>query len=165
MNTWNPANDDLDGLEEEEGQEQGEGKHPNAGEEEMREVENMDQDNQEESAISLNIVIEKAGRSKGALNVDAHVSGAAISVENVRLFDTAKLANDTSPEATLTRASLYSGPQFETLDEDLQMLIERYLEERGINSDLAMLVTEFTQHKEHQEYVRWLKGVKAFVES
>jgi complement component 1 Q subcomponent-binding protein len=53
---------------------------------------------------------------------------------------------------------LYTGPPFNNLDEDLQILLEKYLEERGINTRLALFIPDYIDHKEQKEYIRWLNS-------
>lgn len=73
--------------------------------------------------------------------------------------------------------------QFENLDPGVQDEFERYLAERGINESLALFIPDYAEHKEQlvriiciqlilapyvcmlQEYVRWLKDVKSFIEA
>ena len=50
------------------------------------------------------------------------------------------------------------------LDVD-RMLLERYLDERGVNTALAIFVPDYIDMKEQKEYVRWLENVKGFVEA
>lgn len=86
-----------------------------------------------------------------------------IQIQNVGYFAKADLANAASAEKEWTRQSLYSGPPFGNLDEDLQTLMERYLEERGIDSALALFVPDYIEFKEQQEYIRWLRSKSLFV--
>ena len=51
------------------------------------------------------------------------------------------------------------------LDAKVQDLFMDYLEERGINSQLADHVRESLADKEQQEYVSWLHNVKSFLQS
>ncbi|KAL2015811.1 hypothetical protein VTK56DRAFT_4727 [Thermocarpiscus australiensis] len=111
----------------------------------------------------LNIVIEKPG--KGALNVEALAQDGAIVVENLFYFKDAKLAHSDSAEAVHAAQDAYPGPPFGSLDEDLQILMERYLEERGITQALAMFVPDYMDVKEQREYVAWLNNIKAFVDA
>ena len=41
-------------------------------------------------------------------------------------------------------------PQFETLDLSLQEEFEKFLQERGINENLAFFVPEYAQYKEQK---------------
>lgn len=113
--------------------------------------------------VRLNIVIEKP--NKGALNVEAVAQDGTVVVENVFYYNDPKIALNADPEAVHKGVNAYSGPMFGSLDEDLQILLERYLEERGINSALAVFVTDFIDYKEQKEYLNWLKNVKAFVDA
>jgi len=60
--------------------------------------------------------------------------------------------------------SLYAGPPFQQLDEDVQNLLGAYLDARGINTALALFVPEYIDVKEQKEYMGWLGRVKEFVE-
>jgi len=57
----------------------------------------------------------------------------------------------------------YSGPNFEDLEETIQDKFHDYLEERGINSDLASFIVEYHLDKEQREYTSWLEKVSKFV--
>ena len=41
--------------------------------------------------------------------------------------------------------------------------VMRYLEERGINTRLALFIPDYIDHKEQKEYIKWLNNVKNFV--
>ncbi|KAF3763777.1 mitochondrial glycoprotein [Cryphonectria parasitica EP155] len=112
----------------------------------------------------LNIVVEKPGQ-KGALNIEAVAQDASILVENLYFYQDAAIAHSSSAEAVHKGGDVYPGPPFGTLDEDLQLLMEQYLDERGINSALAVFVPDYMDMKEHREYLAWLKNVKQFVDA
>ncbi|EHL00866.1 putative Mitochondrial acidic protein MAM33 [Glarea lozoyensis 74030] len=111
----------------------------------------------------LNIIIEKPG--KGALSVESIVQDGMHVIENVYYYADAAFAYAKTPEQIHGRQDLYSGPPFANLDEDLQVLMERYLDERGINTALAIFVPDYIDMKEQKEYLRWLENVKGFVEA
>ncbi|KAI3977758.1 hypothetical protein MKX01_039821 [Papaver californicum] len=60
-------------------------------------------------------------------------------------------------------AIAYEGPEFKSLDEDLQKACHTYLEVRGINSSIANFLFDYMVNKEHKEYTAWLKNLKNFV--
>jgi complement component 1 Q subcomponent-binding protein len=111
----------------------------------------------------LNIVIEKAG--KGALAVESVVQDGMVVIDNVYYYADADHAHAKDAQKVHERQDLYVGPPFGNLDEDLQVLLERYLDERGINTALAIFVPDYIDMKEQKEYVRWLESVKGFVEA
>lgn len=115
--------------------------------------------------INLSILIEKPGKTDGALNIDATARDGEIVVDNMFFYEDATVARIDSPEAAQKRADVYPGPPFGSLDEDLQVLMERFLEERGINESLAVFVPDYVDAKEQQEYIRWLKNVRTFVDA
>lgn len=111
----------------------------------------------------LNIVIEKPG--KGAMAVESVVQDGMVVIENVYYYTNAAHAQPKTAEQAHERQDFYVGPPFGNLDEDLQVLLERYLDERGINTALAIFVPDYIDMKEQKEYVRWLENVKGFVEA
>ncbi|KAF8857108.1 mitochondrial glycoprotein [Acephala macrosclerotiorum] len=111
----------------------------------------------------LNIIVEKPG--KGALAVESVVQDGMVVVDNVYYYTDAAHAHAKSAEKVHERQDLYAGPPFGNLDEDLQVLLERYLDERGINTALAIFVPDYIDMKEQKEYLRWLENVKGFVEA
>lgn len=113
--------------------------------------------------VRLNIVIEKP--NKGALNIDAVAQDGSIVVDNMFYYHDSKLAHSATAEAQHASQAVYPGPPFGTLDEDLQVLMERYLEDRGINQALALFVPDYLDMKEQKEYLRWLNNIKGFVDA
>ncbi|CEP07719.1 hypothetical protein [Parasitella parasitica] len=128
-------------------------------EDDMVDVEN------EEDAVSFpvraSVTIEKDGQ--GAVTIDTVAQDGEIAVESVMYYKDGKLADEQSAEADWQRRGLYIGPQFAELDEGLQNLFERYLEERGINAALANFLPEYIEFKEQKEYTQWLQNMKNFV--
>lgn len=126
-----------------------------------RESEGLEDEQNEPSYPSrVNVTIEKAG--KGAMHVETIAQDGMVEIENVSYFNKPELANAETAEKEWTRQSLYSGPPFGNLDENLQVLLERYLEERGVDAALATFVPDYIDFKEQREYVRWL-GSKFFL--
>ncbi|KAL0939576.1 regulatory protein SUAPRGA1 [Colletotrichum truncatum] len=129
-------------------------------EEEIEEESEMDE---AAPPCRLSIVVEKPGKTPGALNIDATAQDGAIVVDNMFYYEDGKLAHAASAEVAHARGDVYPGPPFGSLDEDLQILMERYLEERGITQALAVFAPDYIDVKEQREYVRWLNNVKGFV--
>ncbi|KAJ6087430.1 hypothetical protein N7467_006344 [Penicillium canescens] len=109
----------------------------------------------------VNVTIEKA--SNGALLIQTVVQDGVFQIEEVSHFAKAELAQAQTAEKDWARQSLYAGPPFENLDEDLQGLWERYLEERGLNAEFANMIPDYISVKEQKEYLRWLDAVKNFI--
>ena len=104
----------------------------------------------------INVMIEKAG--KGTLQIETTAQDGEIVIDNVFYFKDAELADAKTAELDWKRRNLYKGPPFGNLDEDLQVLLERYLDERGVNTALAMWVPEYVDFKEQREYLNWLSS-------
>jgi complement component 1 Q subcomponent-binding protein len=117
---------------------------------------------QEESyPARVNVVIEKPG--KGALAVETVAQDGIIVIDNVYYYPDASYALAKTADKAHERQDMYVGPPFGNLDEDLQVLFEDYLDERGINAALALFVPDYIDMKEQKEYLRWLSNVKGFV--
>ncbi|KAF2869012.1 mitochondrial glyco protein [Massariosphaeria phaeospora] len=110
----------------------------------------------------VNIRIERPG--KGALAIEATAQDGDFLIEDLYHYPSSDLADPPTAEKDWQRRTLYTGPPFSNLDEDLQILLEKYLEERGINTRMALFVPDYIDHKEQKEYIRWLNNVKSFVE-
>ncbi|KAL6300950.1 mitochondrial glycoprotein [Sparassis latifolia] len=142
------------------------------GEEESQFTEN--QESQEEEAeedepqhaypIRCSFSLTKSG-VEGALTVDAMCQEGAFVVDNISFYSNTKVGTELTAEADWKRRGLYIGPQFDTLDVNVQEEFEKFLQERGINENLAYLVPEYAEFKEQKEYVHWLQNVKKFVDA
>lgn len=108
------------------------------------------------------ISVEREG--KGMLQIHAVAQDGMFGIENVFWYSDAKYFDPKSRPDELHARDLYNGPPFGNLDEDLQLLFEKYLEERDINTTLALFVPEYIDWKEQKEYLRWLSNVKNFVQ-
>lgn len=139
------------------------GDEEGARSQENEEIDDADTGNEPNVTCRLNIVVEKPG--KGALNIDAMAQDASIIVENMYYYNDPAIAHAANPEAEHKGRDIYPGPPFGTLDEDLQLLMETYLDERGINSTLAVFVPDYMDVKEQREYLAWLNNVKGFVDA
>ncbi|KAI9779108.1 MAG: hypothetical protein M1816_003752 [Peltula sp. TS41687] len=111
----------------------------------------------------VNVTVTKKGK-KGALQIETIAQDGAIVIDNVYYYPDAKLADPKTAEQELARRDMYLGPPFGNLDEDLQVILERYLDERGVNTALALFVPDYVDYKEQREYVRWLNDVRNFVD-
>lgn len=49
------------------------------------------------------------------------------------------------------------------MDDELQSAAREYLEERGVDDDMAEFLHEYMANKDRAELVSWLKNVKSFV--
>ena len=116
----------------------------------------FDEDEEPSYPSRVNVTIEKPG--KGAVHVETIAQDGLIQIENVSYFAKSDLANAQTAEKEWSRQSLYSGPPFGNLDEELQVLLERYLDERGIDTSLAAFVPDYIDFKEQREYVGWLSS-------
>ncbi|TVU05713.1 hypothetical protein EJB05_48892, partial [Eragrostis curvula] len=62
-----------------------------------------------------------------------------------------------------TPARQYVGREFRELDEEMQTAVREFLEQRGVDDDLAAFLHSYVESKEHSELVRWLKNVEGYI--
>ncbi|CAJ0760221.1 1520_t:CDS:2 [Entrophospora sp. SA101] len=141
---------------------------PEDEEESGVESENTDDDLDDDENASdgsmvtrCNIIIEKDNH--GALGFETSVSDGIFIINYVTYYKDAKLSYDWSAEADWKRRGHYPGPQFETLDNELQALFEKYIEERGIDTAVALFIQSYVEYKDQREYVNWLEKVEKFI--
>ena len=51
------------------------------------------------------------------------------------------------------------------LDEEMQSAVRDYLEQRGVNDELAAFLHAYMENKEHAELIRWLKNIELHVKN
>ena len=104
--------------------------------------------------VHLSVSIERAG--KGALQLETIAQDGLIAIDSIYYYKDAKHLDPKTPEHEAQASHLYTGPPFNNLDEDLQVLFEKFLDERGINTTMAIWVPEYIDYKEQKEYLHWL---------
>jgi len=127
------------------------------------EAESEDGSAGESFPVRTTITIQKEG--KGALVMDAIAQDGMFMLDAIAFYKDEKLASDMTVDADWNRRALYMGPEFDALDETLQQEFEGFLEERGIDSNLALFIPDLAEWKEQKEYVSWLDGVKNFIDA
>lgn len=135
--------------------------------EEMDEVEGREEDDQPAFPANVNVLVERKG--KGALRISLIADNGVFTINSVTHIPDNKATASASPSHLLRESnpdleSLYTGPPFQQLDEEVQSLLEQYLDVRGINTALALFVPEYIDVKEQKEYLGWLGRVRSFVE-
>ncbi|EMR08415.1 hypothetical protein PNEG_03251 [Pneumocystis murina B123] len=111
--------------------------------------------------VKCNITITKP--KLGTLALDAVTQDGVFMIDNILYYKNDDLALTQTAEADWQRRGIYMGPSFQSLNEDIQVMFERYLEERGINTSLALFIPEYVSYKEQKEYLNWLQNVKRFI--
>ncbi|GEQ69014.1 hypothetical protein JCM33374_g2684 [Metschnikowia sp. JCM 33374] len=77
--------------------------------------------------------------------------------------DAAKFLAQIKDQGTFLASTEYQGPQFSNLDESLQLAMENYLEEKGINEQLADFIFAYSEVKEEASYRDLLANVSKFL--
>lgn len=106
--------------------------------------------------VNLTITITKPGAK--ALEIRAIAQDSTIELQSISFFPKEALLEAKSTKDAEEARSLYAGPPAEELDAELQQMFYQYLEERGIDDELAAFLPEYMDQKEQREYVKWLEG-------
>nr|POE98260.1 mitochondrial acidic protein mam33 [Quercus suber] len=115
-------------------------------------------EDQQAFPASVNVLIQRA--AKGALRVSLIADAGGFVIQSVTHLPDNKTTSAATPAEILRSATIgetqYTGPPFQQLDEEVQNLLESYLDARGLNSDLAVFIPEYIDVKEQKEYVGWV---------
>ncbi|TPX45082.1 hypothetical protein SeLEV6574_g04102 [Synchytrium endobioticum] len=104
--------------------------------------------------IPITIVVDKksvSGQDAGAIEFAATVQDDVFFVDSVSYRFPSTVVHDGSAEGDWQRRGAYSGPVFRDLDEDLQTLFHKFLEERGFDPTLADFIPNYLEYKEQRD--------------
>lgn len=91
-------------------------------------------------------------KGEDSLVFECQTDGQYIDIQHVSLEKTGEDLDE----------SVYTGPVYSELDENLQKQFEQYLSDRGINLDLGAYLLAKVHDKEQKEYCQWLEDVRKF---
>uniref|UniRef100_A0ACD5Y704 Uncharacterized protein n=1 Tax=Avena sativa TaxID=4498 RepID=A0ACD5Y704_AVESA len=103
--------------------------------------------------ISVHVEVSRPARPDLALSFECSAWPEEMDVE--RVFPVRR--------SVPTPEQQYMGRHFRELDEEMQSAMRDYLEERGVNDELAAFLHMYMENKEQREIVRWLKNVECFL--
>lgn len=104
--------------------------------------------------------ISKKGSNKG-LFVEAAIVNGSVEINSMQFSDDVNALYEGYLHGK--PSDEYVGPDFETLDERLQTELRTYLENLGINDELASFVDVISVDKDQRLYSKWLNDVKNFL--
>ena len=119
-------------------------------------------DSQQAFPANVNVLIQRSG--KGALRINLVTDNGRFTIHGVTHLPESSATSTPADLLKDTPSHLYTGPPFQQLDEEVQGMLETYLDVRGINTALAMFIPDYIDVKEQKEYLGWLRRVKEFVE-
>lgn len=118
-----------------------------------------EEDDQEETA-ALRFVTTVTKASK-TMVLTCLSQNAEVKVESVAF-------TDADPESAATNGvdeSLYQGPEYSELAEDVQEAFDDFVQsDCGIDEDVAGFIAMYADYREQVEYVRWLKVAKGILQ-
>lgn len=119
-------------------------------EEEKEEEDDEEEEEEPERGINFKVIITKPTGEKMILQCAAFDT---IDISGVRYV---------SSENDIKDTTLYSGPVFEHLDDELRNAFFSYLEDRGINDEVSVFINYYSAEKEQNEYAYWLHQLSKF---
>lgn len=91
----------------------------------------------------------------------------ALTLDGDLQINTCNIINDITTHRNLNPFSAstnnYKGPEFQTLDETLQMALFDYIGTLGINEEFSSLIEMQSLDKEQRLYMNWLENVNDFL--
>ncbi|QLG73252.1 hypothetical protein HG535_0E03360 [Zygotorulaspora mrakii] len=108
------------------------------------------------------VVVRHSDNSAVSFELLMNLQEGSFYIDSVTPFESAEKALSESAEAEVQRELVYHGPPFSNLDEELQEALESYLSSRGVNEELSSFIAAFSEFKENDEYIKWLKSMKTF---
>lgn len=103
--------------------------------------------------------------SGGALMMDAFVQDGSFNIDNIAYYKENEMATRMDADADFQRRGYYLGPQFETLDEQVQNQWYNFWTERGVDANMALFIPNYAEYKEQREYCSWLANVRDWLEA
>lgn len=121
---------------------------------------NTNQDS--DKANSLDIVVYVTQSNGETMQVDISIEEGELVLNNIRFFDAAAVAKDSTAEGEAKRAELYSGPLVHELNYDLLNSVMSYLEKRGVDEKLGEYIILYSFWAEQLDYEAWLSTMNKF---
>lgn len=118
------------------------------------ELRNDDDVQQQNFPVRVQVHVSRKG--KGALTISCIADNGELDIQDIYSYTKPELAEPKSAEQEFSSRNAYTGPPFAQLDDNLQELFVNYLEERGIDTAMALFIPGYIDNKELKEYVRWL---------
>lgn len=134
-------------------QDEADSNEPEEDEEEEEKEEEEDEEaeaEEPERGINFKVIITKPTGEKMILQCAAFDT---LDISGVRYVGSEKDIKDTT---------LYSGPVFEHLDDELRNAFFSYLEDRKINDEMCVFINYYSAEKEQNEYAYWLRQLSTF---
>jgi len=114
-------------------------------------------------AYPTNVTITITKPNSKAIVIRASAEDGSFEIETISFLPKESLLDAQSLKEASEANSLYAGPSVSDLDPELQQMLQQYLEERGIDEELAEFLPEYVDFKEQKEYVKWLEDLENFV--
>ena len=134
-------------------------KSPDYQPEEGEEKNPSEEEQQEQNYTDFMVIVDNQNKSQivfELLSVDGEIS-----VNNV--FPTTEGESFLMNKTLSYTTTQYTGPLFETLDENLQDKVMGYLNSLGVNEDLSVFIETASQEHESQLYKKWLEDFRDFL--
>jgi hypothetical protein len=124
---------------------------------EANEEEAAEEEQNDNNYTEFFVLIDRNGPNKVLL--DAIAMDGEVTISGILVSPQAQAIAESSDSNPYN----YTGPSFESLDDNLQTKINKYVQHLGIDEELARFLEESSAHLESKLYQKFLKDLKDFV--
>ncbi|KAJ2720357.1 Mitochondrial acidic protein mam33 [Coemansia sp. Benny D115] len=135
----------------------------NAEGEAVKEAEKNSEDTPEDFPIFFTATFAKPGAP--VLHMELECEEGEIGVDHMKFLPDEESAVSNTLEKDWVRKSVYAGPVYGQLSDDLKENIDEFLAERNIDTALTLFMQDYIEFKEQGEYLNWLKKFKSFIDA
>lgn len=111
--------------------------------------------------MEVNVVLDRG--VKGALSLHGQVDDGEFVISTITPYKDGKLATVDDANTAAQRRNAYEGPYFYSLDEDLQQSIHSYIQSRGVDTPLLLILPEIAEAFENRSYKTYLASIRDVV--
>ncbi|ODV95265.1 hypothetical protein PACTADRAFT_33843 [Pachysolen tannophilus NRRL Y-2460] len=117
----------------------------------------------EDIPMNVNFIIENPAKNQ-SLGIHSYllIDDMRFITQSMTVYKDNQYALSVSSAAQYAKNLQYSGPDFDLLEDSVQEFFELYLQDIGVDYELARFIVEFSKVKENDEYVNWLKDLHHF---
>ncbi|KCV68605.1 hypothetical protein H696_04898 [Fonticula alba] len=108
-------------------------------------------------------IIRRGGENPGVLAFELIADDGDIYIDGIYFGKDIDVMLSRELNDEYKRSLIYSGPNFNTLPEDLQRTWFEFLGERKIDAAMSDFIPQYIDYKENKDYIGWLNDISRFL--